>query len=156
MRVNEFLRLVAVTTRAQLPARQRRFQTQMRFTFIQLFYDKRALHYEVWVRGKERLLEIGLHFESNRETNAKLLDYFREWGRSFEIKAELGDQVEAEQWTTSWTRVHQLVPYQQLDEDTARATGERLAKMIEVLQPMLERAASEIIPRPVRKARART
>ncbi|MGB8648537.1 MAG: hypothetical protein WCF84_25095 [Anaerolineae bacterium] len=137
MRVNEFLRLVAETSRAQLPQRLRRFNGRSRFTLIQIYYDKRTLHYEVWVRGKERLLEIGLHFESDRETNARLLDYFS--ARAFELKAELGDQIEVEQWTASWTRVHQLMPYEQLDAATASAVGERLAKMIEVLQPMLER-----------------
>ncbi len=150
MRVNEFLRLVAETTRAQLPARLRRFNGRSRFTLIQLFYDKRTLHYEVWVRGKERLIEIGLHFESDRATNSHLLDYFS--ARAFEIKAELGDRMDIEQWTASWTRVHQFMPYEQLDQATARAVGERLARMIETLQPMLEQAG---IPARSAKSRAR-
>ncbi len=149
MRVNEFLRLVAETTRAQLPTRLRRFSGRSRFTLIQLFYDRRTLHYEVWVRGKERLIEIGLHFESDRATNSQLLDYFST--RAFEIKAELGDQMDIEQWTASWTRVHQLMPYQQLDQATARAVAERLARMIETLQPMLEQARV-----PTRSAKSRT
>ncbi len=140
MRVNEFLRLVAETTRSQLPPPLRRFHGRSRFTLIQLFYDKRTVHYEVWVRGKDRFLEIGLHFESTRETNAELLDYFRDPARAFEIKAELGDQVDFEEWTASWTRIHQLMPYEHLDTETAHAVAERLAKMIVTLQPMLERA----------------
>ncbi len=140
MRVNEFLHLVAETTRKQLPPPLRRFSGRSRFTLIQLYYDRRTLHYEVWVRGKERFLEIGLHFESDRETNARLLDYFRDPSRAFEIKAELGEQVDFEEWTASWTRVHQLMPYEHLDAETAQAAAERLAKMIETLQPMLERA----------------
>jgi hypothetical protein len=143
MRVNEFLHLVAETTHSQLPARWRGFHTRTRFTLIQLYFAKRTLHYEVWVRGKERLIEIGLHFESDRATNAALLDYFREAGRLFEIKAALGDEVEVEQWTASWTRVHELMPYQKLDEATGRAAAERLAKMVKTLQPMLERALSK-------------
>lgn len=142
MRVNEFLRLVAETTRAQLPPLLRHFRGNSRFTLIQLFYDKRTLHYEVRVRGPERLLEIGLHFESDRETNSRLLDYFCDPTRLFEIKAELGEQVDIEQWTASWTRVHQLMPYEHLDDATARATAERLAQMIVTLQPMLERAGT--------------
>ncbi len=138
MRVNDFLRLVVETTRAQVPARWRAFHIRTRFTLVQLYYTKRTLHYEVWIRGKERLLEIGLHFESDRETNASLLNHFS--GCAFEIKAALGDQVEIEQWTASWTRVHQLLPYEKLDEATARAAAKRLAKMVETLQPMLERA----------------
>lgn len=148
MRVNEFLHLVAQETRTRLPAKQNKFQTRTRFTLIQLYFGRRTLHYEVWVRGKERLLEIGLHFEADRVTNAALLDYFG--ARAFEIKDELGDHVEIEQWTSSWARVHQLMPYQHLDAETAAAVAQRLSKMIETLQPMLERA----VPAAGSKARA--
>ncbi len=145
MRVNEFLNLTSETTRAHLPSRLRGFQTAARFTFIQLSYGKRGIHYEVWVRHDHKL-EIGLHFEANKETNAALLDYFS--ARTFELKDALGDQVEVEQWTASWTRVHQLVAYEQLDKDTANGAAERLAKMIETLQPMLESAQT---PKPLRR-----
>ncbi len=63
MRVNEFLHLVVDKTRRQLPARLTGFRTRYRFTLVQLYYEKRTIHFEVWVRGKERLIEIGLHFE---------------------------------------------------------------------------------------------
>jgi hypothetical protein len=145
MRVNEFLRLVARDTQTRLPPRWRGFHTRTRFTLVQVYYAKRTLHYEVWVRGKERLIEIGLHFESDRETNTALLEYFS--ARAFEIKEALGEAVEVEQWTASWTRVHQLMPYEKLDEATAQVTAQRLAQMIEILQPMLERATVRMNPR---------
>lgn len=66
------------------------------------------------------------------------MDYFARHG--FEIKDALGAGMEVEQWTTSWARVHQLVPYQRLDEATAGEIAQRLARLIEFLQPMLERA----------------
>ncbi len=138
MRVNEFLRLTAETTRSHLPARRRKFQIRAFYTIVQFYYTRRAVHYEVWIRGPERQIEIGLHFEADRETNAALLRYFSD--HIFEIKDALGSKVEAEQWTASWTRVHEWMPYTSLDEATAQAAGERLAKMIETLQPMLERA----------------
>lgn len=138
MPVNVFLHLVVQDIRTRLAPELREFQTGTRFTLVQLYYSRRTLHYEVWVRGKERLLEVGLHFEADKATNAALLDYFA--ARSFEIKDALGDHVEIEQWTSSWARVHQLMPYEHLDASTAAAVAERLAKMIETLQPMLERA----------------
>lgn len=138
MRVHEFLDLVAVATRAQLPAPWRAFRTRKRYTLIQLYYARRTLHYEVWIRGRERLLEIGLHFESDAETNRALRDYFAR--RVFEIKEALGDAIEIEQWTARWARVHQLLPYQQLDSATACRVGQRLAQMITFLQPLLESA----------------
>lgn len=137
MRVNEFLRLVVETTRPQLPARWRAFHIRSRFTLIQLYYAKSTIHYEVWVRGKEHVIEIGLHFESDRATNATLLNYFSK--QAFEIKDQLGHEVEIEQWTASWTRVHQLLPYARLDEATAQAAAHRLMRMMETLQPMFER-----------------
>lgn len=136
MRVNEFLQRVVKTARAELPPRWRGFDARAHFTFAQISYGKRSVHYEVWVRGAAHLLEIGLHFESDRATNAAWLDYFA--ARAFEIKAELGETVEIEQWTASWTRVHQVMPYEKLDESTAHAAAEHLAKMIVILQPMLE------------------
>ncbi len=144
MRVNEFLRLVAKTAQSKLPSRRRSWRTRTRFTLIQLYFDKRTIHYEVWVRGKERVIEIGLHFESDRATNASLLGYFSQVPRIFEIKEALGDEVQLEQWTQSWCRVHQLLPYRSLDEPTAKEAGQRLARMIEVLEPMLERANGQV------------
>lgn len=142
MRVNDFLHLVAEETRPQLPAKLRAFQVRTRFTLIQLYYSRRSLHYELWVRGKERLLEIGLHFEADRATNSALLDYFS--ARAFEIKDTLGDHVEIEQWTTSWSRIHQVVPYEHLDAVTATSASRHLARIIETLQPMLDRARPRV------------
>lgn len=138
MRVNDFLNLVAQHTRAALPAPYRKFHTWKRYTLIQLYYSKRSIHYEVWVRGAPvHALEIGLHCESDAATNRSVLEKMD--AHLFEIKAEVGDRVEAEQWTNSWTRVHELVPYKQLDEETARACAAKLASMITVLQPMMGR-----------------
>jgi hypothetical protein len=145
MRVNDFLHLVAQEARPRLPLKLRGFQTRTRFTLIQLYYTRRTLHYEVWVRGKERLLEIGLHFEADKATNAALFEYFA--ARAFEIKDTLGDHVDIEQWTSSWSRVHQLMPYERLDAATATAAAQRLAKMMETLQSMVERAMPRANPK---------
>ncbi len=141
MRVNEFLHLTAETARPLVPSRWRNFHTRTFYTFIQLYYAKRGIHYEIQVRGQTRQIEVGLHFEADRETNAALLKCFCD--HIFEIKDTLGPQVEAEQWTASWTRVHELMPYTHLDEETAKAAAKRLAKMIVALQPILERAMSD-------------
>lgn len=138
MRVNEFLQLVSRYTRNELPLRYRRFHTWKRYTLIQLYYTKRSIHYEVWVRGGTiHALEIGLHCESDAATNRALLA--RLDACLFEIRAALGERVEAEQWTSSWTRVHELMPYDQLDDATAQASAKKLAQMIEVIQPLIER-----------------
>jgi hypothetical protein len=141
MRVHEFLNLVAQETRAALPPQLHAFRTWKRYTLVQMFYAQRRIHYEVWVRGNVKSLEIGLHCEADAKTNARLLQVIQ--NNMFEIYAELGDKLEAEQWTKSWTRVHELMPYSSLDQATARACGQRVAAMITVLQPMLERPIVE-------------
>jgi hypothetical protein len=139
MRVHEFLDLVAQETRQALPPSLRRFRTWKRYTLIQLFYGRRGIHYEVWIRGPARALEIGLHCEADGATNTALLELFD--ANLFEIKDVLGRQVEAEQWTRSWTRVHELMPYDKLDPATAHECARRLAAMISLLQALLERNA---------------
>lgn len=136
MRVNDFLNLVAQHTRAELPTQFARFHTWKRYTLIQLYFSKRSIHYEVWVRGGNvHALEIGLHCEADAATNRALLETLD--AHLFEIKDALGEQIEAEQWTNSWTRLHELMPYEKLDEDTAKTTAKKLAKMISVIQPLI-------------------
>lgn len=141
MRVNEFLNLVAQETRAALPTSLRRFHTWKRYTLVQLYYRQRKIHYEVWVRGGNvHALEIGLHCEADAATNTRLLALLD--AHMFEIRHVLGERVESEQWTKSWTRVHELVPYQKLDAATARDTAQRIAAMITVLEPIIAPSAS--------------
>lgn len=77
-----------------------------------------------------------LHFEADKETNDALREYFD--GRAFEIRAALGPRVEVEQWTNSWSRVHEVMPYTKLNEELVESVSKKLAQMITVLQPMLE------------------
>lgn len=88
------------------------------------------------MRGQERLIEVGLHFEADKSTNDALLAYFD--SRAMQVHAELGPRIEIEQWTNSWSRVHQVVPYETLTPELVDQLAEMLAKMIAVLQPMLE------------------
>ena len=153
MRVNDFLDLVAHETQKQLPARWRNFRTWKRYTLIQLFYGQRAIHYEIWVRGGEiHALEIGLHCEADAATNTKLLQLFDT--HLFEIKHALGNRIEAEQWTKSWTRVHELVPYKTLDENTARQCAARVAQMIQVFEPLMARTPVGMANRALAKTNA--
>lgn len=138
MRIQTFQVSLVNKTRKQLPPKLKNFEPRSFFTIVKLSYKKPRLHYEVWVRGKERLIEMGLHFEADKETNDALLAYFE--SRAIEIHAELGPRVEIEQWTTSWSRVHEVIPYTELNVELVDKLAKKLAKMIAVLQPMLEEA----------------
>ncbi|OGO34116.1 MAG: hypothetical protein A2Z03_04330 [Chloroflexi bacterium RBG_16_56_8] len=136
MRIQEFQITLVEKTRKRLPRALRGFEPRSFFSIVKLSYRNPKLHYEVWVRGQERLIEVGLHFEADKHTNDALLDYFN--SRALEVHDELGPHIEIEQWTNSWSRVHQVVPYDSLDSDLVDNLSVKLAKMITVLQPMLD------------------
>lgn len=135
MRLQQFQVAVVHTTKKQLPRALTNFHARTQFTLFKIFYTNPRTHYEVGVRGQERLIEIGLHFEDDQARNTELLVYFKE--RAFEIHAELGARVEVERWTNSWSRVHEVVPYQSLDEELVAKVAEKLTQMILLLEPML-------------------
>jgi hypothetical protein len=99
------------------------------------------LHFEIWVQGQYRRIELGLHFEADKETNDRLLTYFAE--RFIEVQANLGPQVELERWTASWSRIHETMPYTTLDAALVNRVADRMAAIILVLQPMLDCARRE-------------
>jgi hypothetical protein len=136
MRIQEFQVSLVDKTRKQLPRSLKDFEPRSFFTIVKLFYRDRKLHYEVWVRGPERLIEMGLHFESDKVTNDALYALFD--ARGIEIHAQLGPRIEIERWTNSWSRVHEVIPYASLDAKLVDQLAPRLAKMITVLQPILD------------------
>ena len=80
-------------------------------------------------------LELGLHFESRNATdNRRLLDGFAE--RMIEIKAELGEDVEAELWDRGWTKVYETLPLETYSPAYLQVVARRLAKMVTVLHPV--------------------
>jgi len=138
MKTSDFMRALPDAARPRLPKKLQTFKTNVRPWLVQVYYTHSLLHFEVATLGERRgVLEIGLHLESRAaEENARLLDGFMR--RLFEIKAELGDQIEAERWDKGWTKVYETIPLETLTEDYLNRVAERLVKMIVVLQPMLE------------------
>ena len=142
MRIQQFQVSIVNQTRKQLPRKLKNFEPRSFFTIVKLSYKNPRLHYEVWVRGQEKLIEVGLHFEADKETNDALREYFD--SRASEIHAQLGPRVEVEQWTNSWSRVHEVVPYQMLNTELVEVIAKKLAKMITILQPMLEEYTDKV------------
>ncbi len=136
MRIQEFQVSLVDKTRKQLPRALRDFDARSFFSIVKLSYGQPRIHYEVWVRGKDHLIEVGLHFEATKSLNDELLDYFS--GRGLEIHAELGGRIEIEKWTASWGRIHEIVPYDSLDVALVSHLADKLSRMIMVLQPMLD------------------
>ena len=143
MKSADFMRVLPNAVRAQLPKPLQAFKTNLRSWLVQFYYANAQLHYEVVTHGERRgVLEIGLHFESRTpDENARLLNGFMQ--HLFEIKAELGDHVEAEMWDKGWTKVYETIPLETMNDDYLNRVAERLARMMIVLQPILEKVARD-------------
>jgi hypothetical protein len=150
--IQQFLTAVHEALRQRI----RRHRSRHAPSLLQVYFSKPQVHYEVWVQRKPRAIEIGLHFEGGREENQRWAGLLA--GRAAHVQAKLGPEAELEQWTRSWTRLHETLPVEgsawrpkeQLTEALARRVAARLARYIEVLEPVVreERARQ-------RSARAR-
>ena len=137
VRIRDFLLLAYERFSRRLAKRYREHHWRVRFSLLQVYFDTPAVHYEVWVQRKTGRIEIGLHFEGGPEENYRWAAALAP--RALEIQSELGPAIELEEWTRSWTRLHETRTLDgRLTEELATEVGERLAQFIEVLEPILE------------------
>lgn len=101
----------------------------------QLWYGNKSLHYEAWLRARQGVLEIGLHFEADALTNARLLAAFR--ARERAVHRGLGADARIESWDKGWTRVWEPIPLRRLDADFQRQVSARLIAYVRTLEPLL-------------------
>jgi hypothetical protein len=138
MRVGDFLGLVRERAFALLPQELHEGATaRISSSWLWVHYHHPKVHYEVWLARKTGRIEIGLHFEGPREFSYRWAELMAP--HMPEIQARLGPQMELEEWTASWARVHQTVPYDPLSEVLADEVARRFAEVITVLQPIVER-----------------
>ena len=142
MRFHEFLLRVRELAEARLPADVPPLQGRLRLSLIQLYRDDPRLHYEVWIQGKTGRIEVGLHFEGERETNRRWAEALGR--RVLELRGQLGPSVELEEWTSSWVHLHQTVPLRKLDDGLADEVAELLALFIQVMEPILAEEAARV------------
>jgi hypothetical protein len=147
-----FVQSLPDALRPLLPASLQGFQHRIQWhTLLQIHYGEPSLHYEVSrVGGRPGQTidgwELGFHCEARDHTlNRFLLDGFRR--HLFEIKATLGEGIEAEMWDRGWTKIYEVLPKAPLTEAYRAELAGRLAGMIACLHPIfvdLRRAAMEI------------
>ncbi len=160
MQPAECLRRVRPLVRQRVPSELREFQWES-FSFqSKLWYGNRSLHYEIWPREKLGTIEIGLNFEADPLTNARLLAAFTANAKA--IRRALAD-ARIEDWDRGWARVWEPLPHRRPDEALASELAERIAAYVSALEPILRRelpsdvAWSELPTRPARvKAAARS
>ena len=142
MRFHEFLLRVRELAEARLAADVPRLRGRLRPSLIQLYRHDPRLHYEVWIQRKTGRIEVGLHFEGERETNYRWAEVLSR--RVLELRARLGPNVELEEWTRSWVRLHQTVPLRKLDDGLAEEVAELLALLIQAMEPILAEDATRV------------
>ncbi len=156
MKVGDFMARVQDETLSQLPPKLRDSCTaRVRFVWFQVHFHTPKVHYEVWLTRKTERIEIGLHFEGPQEFSYAWAACFAE--HMAEVQAKCGPTFELEEWTASWARIHETIPYDPPSEALADEIASRLARLITVCQPIVE-AERDGIAEPVeeRKAAVRT
>ncbi|MEX2159524.1 MAG: hypothetical protein WEB04_09005 [Dehalococcoidia bacterium] len=146
MRIQDFLHAVYDALGARLPKPLRDHQWRVRWSLLQVYFETASVHYEVWVQKQKRRIEIGLHFEGERDENYRWAEALAP--HALEIQAQLGPSVELEEWTQVWTRLHETVEFEgKLTPELAAEIAERLARFIEVLEPIREQERSAAVLR---------
>jgi hypothetical protein len=100
-----------------------------------LWSGNRQLHYEAWIRDRLGVIELGLHFEADTLTNARLLAAFR--ARERAIHRALGPDVRIEKWDKGWARVWEPIELATLDRAFLERLGTRIASYVTALEPLL-------------------
>jgi len=147
-----FVEALPGVLRPLLPPPLQSFQSRVQWhTLLQIHYGEPSLHYEVArVSSRPGLQvdgwELGFHCEARDHTlNRFLLDGFRR--HLFEIKATLGEGIEAEMWDRGWTKIYEVYPQESLTEAYRVAVAARLAEIMSCLHPIfaqLRGAAAEL------------
>ena len=136
MSARHFLAEVLELLRMQLPLELKDFESAGPWGgLIKVHYGDPSAHYEVWIQRRMGQIELGLHFEGEAQATARRLEVLT--AQLPEIPRQLGDQVEPEQWTARWTRIHETLPLVELDEDFLMELSTRLSQYIRVLEPMV-------------------
>lgn len=121
--------------RPLVPAKLRDFRSGARWSYLmKLYYGNAELHYEASHRPRLRTIEIGLHFEADDLTNARLLGAFRTHERAIRRKLP---SARFEEWDKGWARVWEPVGYDRLDTALREDLAARLARYVTTLEPIL-------------------
>ncbi|HEX2282130.1 MAG TPA: hypothetical protein VHG52_10265 [Thermomicrobiales bacterium] len=135
----EFFEDVTDAVRASLSGEMQAFHARHTMNLLKIHYGANyRIHYEAWINTNTGFVELGLHFEDGPESTGRLLEHFDRY--IVEIKHELGAHCELERWTKSWGHLYETHPIRPLTDDFVEEIADRLVRMIDVLQPILDDA----------------
>ena len=136
MKPREFLNLLPDLVRQQVPPDLNGFQViGPTGSLVKLHYQRPTVHYEVWLRRRQNQVELGLHFEGDRDSNQRSLELLSR--RAEDIRVSLGPGVEVAPWDKGWARVHETLPWEPLGDDFLVEVSLKLSSMIRTLEPLL-------------------
>lgn len=135
MRFGECLKRVRPLLRERLAEDLSDFNWEASF-LAKVWFGNHALHYEITPRERTGVIEIGLHFEADPLTNARLLAAFL--ANASAVRRTLAN-ARMEQWDRGWCRVWESLPYRAPDAELARELASRLAAYVTALEPILRR-----------------
>ncbi len=145
IQVSQFLGLLREALPSLLPPELRSFQWRQQPALMQVYYWYPAIHYELWLQRQRGIVEVGLHFEGEKEHNHR-------WAEALAqhmplIQLSLPRPADLEEWTGWWTRLHYVLPWEPLSPDLAHVYASHLAGFICALQPLMEELkACTLIP----------
>jgi hypothetical protein len=134
--IRDFLVLVHEGVAARLGPELDGFDTRRRFGYLQYFRGSPAIHYEVWAQRKTARVEIGLHFEGERDRNYEAAELLAL--RAPDVQAAIGPEYELEEWTQVWTRLHRSFDAPSLTPELADEAAGRVVTLMRGLEPIID------------------
>jgi hypothetical protein len=128
-------RPIPALLRESLPAELGAFEWNANSYMAKAWFGNKAIHYELWVRYTAKVIELGLHFEADALTNARLYGAFR--GRAGDVKRGLGTDARIESWDKGWSRIWQPFPLREMDKAYADQVRTRFVDYVRVLEPIV-------------------
>ncbi len=130
-----FLRQVADELPSHLPPKLRAFEAEQWGRFYKIWYGEKKIHFEVQFLRNGRL-EIGLHLESDAETNERIASTLE--GKRAAISASLGPDVKFGAHGPGWRSVAEKWSGGDMrGEEAATEAAARLGEYVTALAPLL-------------------
>jgi hypothetical protein len=104
-------------------------------SMVKLWFGNKDLHYECGLYERRKVVELGLHFESDPITNLQLLGAFRAHRKTI---AKRIPTARIEAWDKGWARVWEPIELGPPDVALRTIVARRLATYVRVLEPILE------------------
>lgn len=136
LRIRDFLALVHEGVAGRLGKKLDGFDVRQRFGYLQYYRGSPDVHYEVWAQRKTARVEVGLHFEGERDRNYEAAELLALRGP--DVQRRIGSEYELEEWTQSWTRLHRSLAAPALTPELADEAAARVVTLIRGLEPIID------------------